>query len=164
MTPAEKEAYANCDSTEVHLVTLELNHPAFTQPLRIVKDNTDLVAPLEDGSTVTFIAMSFDIVRPPVNEEPDPSITIRVDNVSGTVTPYFELASRSGLEIELIFRPYVWDDVTDVATLLGDPLKLAVRNASADMRNISVTAAHINPANLSFPREKYTPDRFPGLA
>ncbi|MTI13114.1 DUF1833 family protein [Sansalvadorimonas verongulae] len=164
MTPAEKEAYANCRANEVHLYTLELNHPAFTQPLRIVHDNTDLTAPLEDGTDALFIAMSFRMVRPPVSEEPDPSITIQVDNVSGFVTPYLELAAKSGQEITLICRPYVYDSDADTVTLLGQPLKLAVRNATTNMQNASLTAAHINPANLAFPREKYTPDRFPGLA
>ena len=163
MTPAEREAYANCRVREIHLATLEINDPAFTDPLRVVADNDDLVATLEDGTTATFVALGFELVRPPVNQEPDPSITIKIDNVSGQVTPYLELASRSGNQTTMTFRPYLYDETTGDVTLIGQPLKLNVRNASADFTNISITAAHINPANLPFPREDYTPDRFPGL-
>ncbi len=163
MTPAEKEAYANCRTREIHLATLEINDPAFTEPLRIVADNDDLIAKLEDGSTATFIALGFELVRPPVNEEPDPSITIKIDNVSGQLTPYLELAAKSGNQTTMTFRPYLFNEETEEVILLGQPLKLNVRNASADFSNISITAAHINPANLPFPRENYTPDRFPGL-
>ena len=163
MTDAEKEAYANSRSNEAHLATLELNHPAFTQPLRIVHDNEDLTAPLEDDTEGLFIAFPFEIARPPISEEPNPSVSIKIDNVSGFITPYLELASKSGEEIALIFRPYLYDQDTEVLTLLGQPLRLTITNASSTMTSATLTAAHVNFANLPFPGEKYAPDRFPGL-
>ena len=204
MTPAEKEAYANADDTRVMLYTLELNHPAFTQPLRIVADNDPLTAEIETGDTVEFTPFFFSIKRPPINEEPDPSLQITVDNVSGFMTPYLDQASRSGDSIHVIFRPYLVEEgeseklkgesedgpaVDRVPDALMPPLadepdptfdlkpsalnqtitrlsaiKLAIRNASATMTSVTLTAAHINPANLPFPKENYTSDRFPGLA
>lgn len=163
MTPAEQEAYANADDTRITLYTLELNHPGFTEPLRIVADNDPLTAEIEDGSRVLFTPFFFKIKRPPINEEPDPSINITVDNVSGFMTPYLDAASRSGESIRLIFRPYLIDETDDSITRLSS-LSLSIRNASASMTNVTLTAAHINPANLSFPKELYTSDRFPGLA
>ncbi len=60
MTPAEAEAYANADDTRITLYTLELNHPAFTQPLRIVCDNDPLTAPIdEEDREVTFTRLPF---------------------------------------------------------------------------------------------------------
>lgn len=164
MTPAEKEAYANADDTRVMLYTLELNHPGFTQPLRIVADNDPLSAEIETGETVLFTPFFFSIKRPPINEEPDPSLQITVDNVSGFMTPYLDLASRSGDSIHVIFRPYLIEEGSiDSITRLSD-IKLSIRNASATMTSVTLTAAHINPANLPFPKEIYTSDRFPGLA
>lgn len=163
MTPAEKEAYANADDSRVMLYTIELNHPQFTQPLRIVADNDPLDAEIEDGSTVTFTPFFFSMKRPPINEEPDPSLQITVDNVSGFLTPYLDIASRSGQSISVIFRVYLIDDSDGSITRLTH-LKLAIRNASATMTSVTLMAAHINPANLPFPRETYTADRFPGLS
>ena len=163
MTPAEKEAYANADDTRVMLYTLELMHPSFTQPLRIVADNDLLTAEIETGDTVEFTPFFFSIKRPPISEEPDPSLQITVDNVSGFMTPYLDIASRSGDSIHVMFRPFLVDEGDDSITRLSS-IKLAIRNASASMTSVTLTAAHINPANLPFPKENYTADRFPGLA
>lgn len=162
MTPAEQEAYANADDSRVTLYTLELNHPGFTEPLRIVADNDPLTAEIEDGSQVLFTPFWFQVKRPPINEEPDPGLTLTIDNVSGFMTPYMDAASRSGESIRLTFRPYLVDEDDDSITRLSS-LTMAIRNASATMTSVSLTAAHINPANLSFPSELYTSDRFPGL-
>ena len=163
MTPAEKEAYANADDNRVMLYTLELMHPQFTEALRIVADNDSLSAEIETGDTVEFTPFFFSIKRPPISEEPDPSLQITVDNVSGFMTPYLDIASRSGDSIHVIFRPYLVDEGDDSITRLSS-IKLAIRNASATMTSVTLTAAHINPANLPFPKENYTADRFPGLA
>lgn len=163
MTPAEKEAYANADDTRVMLYTLELMHSQFTQPLRIVADNDPLTAEIETGDTVEFTPFFFSIKRPPISEEPDPSLQITVDNVSGFMTPYLDIASRSGSSIHVVFRPFLIDEGDDSITRLSS-IKLAIRNASATMTSVTLTAAHINPANLPFPKENYTSDRFPGLA
>ena len=163
MTPAEQEAYANADDTRVTLYTLELNHPGFTEPLRIVCDNDPLTAEIEDGTTATFSPFYFSIKRPPISEEPDPSLSITVDNVSGFMTPYLDAASRSGESIRLIFRPYLVDDTDSSVTRLS-AFTMEIRNASASMTSITLTAAHINPANLAFPKELYKSDRFPGLS
>ena len=163
MTPAEKEAYANADDNRIMLYTLELMHPQFTQPLRIVADNDLLRAKIETGDTVEFTPFFFSIKRPPISEEPDPSLQITVDNVSGFMTPYLEIASRSGDSIHVMFRPFLIDEGDNSITRLSN-IKLAIRNASATMTSVTLTAAHINPANLPFPKENYTSDRFPGLA
>ncbi|GAA4650480.1 hypothetical protein GCM10023116_27630 [Kistimonas scapharcae] len=163
MTPAEKEAYAACTSRTVQLCTIELNHPAFTEPLYAVRDNQDLTAQLEDGSTVTFIALGFELKRQPVDKEPDPTITLKVDNITGKLSPYLEAASRSGQETKLTFRVYLYDADDESVTLISDPMTMAVRNASGSMTSVNITAGFINPANLKFPREKFTADRFPGL-
>ena len=162
MTPAEQEAYANADDTRVTLYTLELNHPGFTQPLRIVSDNSPLTADTEEEEGVLFTPFYFSLKRPPINEEPDPTLSITVDNVSGFMTPYLDAASRSGESITLIFRPYLIDQEDDSVTLLRT-LSMAIRNATANMTSVTLTAAHVNPANLPFPKELYTSDRFPGL-
>lgn len=169
MTPAEQEAYANADDTRITLYTLELYHPKFRDEdgkavtLYIVSDNDPLQAEIDDGSTVTFLPFGFTIKRPPISEEPDPSLAIDVDNVSGFMTPYLDAASRSGDGIRITFRPYLVDQEEGSITRLSS-LSMIVRNASATMTTVRLMAAYINPANLPFPKENYSSDRFPGLS
>ena len=71
---AIREAYASAPSKEIDLLTIELNHPAFTQPLRVVRDNETLTARLEDtapenpGETVDFLPYAFDLELPEMDE------------------------------------------------------------------------------------------------
>ena len=169
MTPAEKEAYANADDSRITLYTLELYHPKFIdednnpQTLYIVNDNDPLTAEVDDGSTVTFLPFGFSIKRPPISEEPDPSLNVSVDNVSGYLTPYLDTASRQPSRIRCVFRPYLVDQEEGSITRLSS-LPLSIRNASATMTTVTLTAAFINPANIAFPKEPYSSDRFPGLS
>ena len=168
MTPAEKEAYANADDTRITLYTIELYHPKFldengqTQPLYIVNDNDPLTAEIDDGSSVTFLPFGFTIQRPPIGEEPDPSLNISVDNISGYLTPYLDIASRQPSRIRCVFRPYLVDQGAGTITRLSS-LSLSIRNASATMTRATLTAAFIYPANLPFPKETYSSDRFASL-
>ena len=169
MTPAEQEAYANADDSRITLYTLELKHPRFRDEdgnevtLYIVNDNDPLEAEVDDGSTVTFLPFGFTIRRPPISEEPDPSLSIDVDNVSGFLTPYLDAASRSGDSIRITFRPYLVDQQEGSITRLSS-LGMVIRNASTTMTTVRLMAAYINPANLAFPKETYSSDRFPGLS
>lgn len=168
MTPAEKEAYANADDTRITLYTLELYHPKFIdsdnnpQTLYIVNDNDPLTSEIDDGSRVTFLPFGFTVKREPINEEPDPSMNIGVDNVSGYLTPYLDIASRQPSRIRCVFRPYLVDQEEGSITRLSS-INLSIRNASVTMTSATLTAAHINPANLPFPKEIYSSDRFSGL-
>ena len=44
---ALKEAYASAPASEVILHTLELRHPSFTQPIRVVRDHAEFTCFLE---------------------------------------------------------------------------------------------------------------------
>ena len=55
------------------------------------------------------LPFGFTIQRPPIGEEPDPSLNISVDNISGYLTPYLDIASRQPSRIRCVFRPYLVD-------------------------------------------------------
>ena len=47
LSDALEEAYASAPSSEAVLHTLEIRHPDFTQPIRVVRDHQDFEAYLE---------------------------------------------------------------------------------------------------------------------
>ena len=63
---AIKEAYASAPSNLVIHHTLEIWHPNFTTPIRVVRDHVDLTAKLESSAPrnasqyVTFVGYAFD--------------------------------------------------------------------------------------------------------
>ena len=67
LSQALKEAYAAAPTSQIVYHTLEIYHPAFTQPIRVVRDFVDLAATLEAtaprnaSQTVTGNA-AFDVV------------------------------------------------------------------------------------------------------
>ena len=164
MTPAQAEAYAFADAAhEIELVTLELNEPSFTQPARLVCDNEPLSVTLEDGTETTFVPYYFQFNDPPVNEDPDAVARITVDNLTGDLTPYLLAGSKSGNPVQIIVRIYIVDELAGTTTMVRS-LSLYLRSASDNLTSITLTAARRNPANIAFPNERYTADRFPGLA
>ena len=164
MTPAQNEAYAYADAAhEVELVTLELNEPSFTQPARIVCDNEPLTAIIEDGTEATFAPFYFQFNDPPVNEDPDAVAKVTIDNLTGELTPYLEMGSKSGHSVKIIARVFIVDELTGTTTLTRT-LPLEMRSGSDNLTSITLTAARRNPANIPFPNERYTADRFPGLS
>ncbi|MGN2393239.1 DUF1833 family protein, partial [Pelomicrobium sp. G1] len=52
LTAAIREAYASAPANEIVYHTLELRHPSFTQPLRVVRDWDTLTARLEESAPV----------------------------------------------------------------------------------------------------------------
>ena len=73
LSQAIKEAYASAPANVIIYHTMELWHPAFTDPIRVVRDYDDLTATLEStaprnaGESVTFIAFNFDFTKPEVS-------------------------------------------------------------------------------------------------
>jgi hypothetical protein len=69
LSAAIKEAYASATAIVYH--TLEFRHPAFTEPIRVVRDHNDLLATLEatapenPGEEVRFVGL--DHRRPPAH-------------------------------------------------------------------------------------------------
>jgi len=101
LTAALKEAYASAPSNVIIYSTLELYHPTFTSPIRVVRDYNDLVVNLESdaprnpgdltnattttNTKVTFVAFNFDFTRPEVSSQGIPQVTITLDNVDRAI-------------------------------------------------------------------------------
>lgn len=167
LAAAIAEAYASAPAAEVILHTLELRHPSFTTPLRVVNDHRDLTATLEadapqdPGAAVLFVAFSFRFKLPDVQKSGMPEIEIEIDNVSRDVLDYIDQAANSADLIEVTYRPYLESDTS--APQMDPPITLVLHDVDADVFSIRGRASFGDYGNRRFPGEWYDAQRFPGL-
>lgn len=168
LSDAIQEAYASAPSAEVILPTLELRHPDFPAPVRVVRDHADLTATLEatapanPGESVTFAKMSFDFVKPEVQQSALPEVTISLDGASAELIPYLDAAANSVDATEVTYREYLASDTS--GPQMDPPLTLEIQDVHADLTRVTAKAGYANLANRKFPAETYDSNRFPGLA
>lgn len=167
LSQALKEAYASAPDNVVQYHTLELYHPSFTQPIRVVRDFVDLEATLEStaprnaSQAVTFVGFAFDIVPPEVSATGVPTCQITIDNVSREIVANLELAIASNQAITIIYRLFLSSDLSGPQN--NPPMTLTVVSMSADVFKVTATATFGDMVNRKFPSQMYTTDRFPGL-
>ena len=167
LSPALKEAYASAPSNIIVYHTLELYHPAFSTPIRVVRDYTDLTATLEatalrDPSTaVSFTRFAFDFTKPEVSATGIPQITITMDNVDRAIVANIEAAMGTSDMVTVIYREYLSTDLTCPAN--NPPLEMTLITVSADMFKVTATAGFPNLMNKRFPTSEYSSTVFNGL-
>lgn len=167
LSQALKEAYAAAPSDVIAYHTIEIRHPAFDVPIRVVRDNVDLVAtlepgaPTEGGEEVTFIAFRFDLTPPEVNANGSPQCVVEIDNVGREIMTHIEAAQEDPEITTVTYRMYLNTDLTQPQN--DPPLTMDVLAINADPFKISMTCGFDNLANRRFPRESFNSERFPGL-
>jgi hypothetical protein len=168
LTAAIKEAYASCPPDVAILDTIDIWHPTWTDPIRLVRDRVALVATLESTSdlnpstAVTFSPFPFSLTLPRTGEGPQ-GLTLTIDNATNLLMPILEAQDFSdGIPVRVIYRPYLSSDLS--GPHWNPPLRLNVTGISATATQISVECGYLEFANRRFPRYRYTTDRFPGIA
>jgi hypothetical protein len=167
LSAALAEAYASAPTNEVILHTLELRHPAFTQPLRVVNDHATLTAtleasaPVDASQVVEFAAFAFRFTLPDVQSTGMPELEIEIDNVSAEVVTYMDQAANSTQLIEVTYRPYLVSDTS--APGMDPPLHLVLHDVEVDVFAIRGRASFGDYGNRQFPGQSYDGQRFPGL-
>jgi hypothetical protein len=168
LSAAIKEAYASRPEVIVYH-TLEIYHPAFegNAPIRVVRDNTDLLAVLEataprnPSTQVTFVGMMFDIIPPDVSDAGAPVCKIEMDNVSREILKNIDLSMESQDAITVIYRAYEENILTVPAN--NPPLEFTLLTVTATPLRISATAGMLNFNNKKFPGMSYDSTVFPEL-
>lgn len=164
---AIKEAYASAPSDEVILFTIEMRHPKFTTPLRVVRDFKNLTARLESdapvngGEEVLFIAYPFDIQPPDTDEYGKPELTITIDNVGREIMVYIEQAVRTRDVIDVTYRLYLASDLSGPQN--NPPMTMQVTSISATPQSITMVASFADLSSKAFPKRMYTLEQFPSL-
>ncbi len=167
LSQAIKEAYAVAPVDAVVYHTLELHHPTFTTPIRVVRDTADLTAtleataPVDPGVAVTFVAFAFDLVRPEVSAQGLPQLTIEMDNVGRELIAPIEQAMQTTDLITVIYREYLSTDLSGPQN--DPPMELTISAITADVFRVRATAGFGDWVNRKFPKATYTADIFPGL-
>jgi hypothetical protein len=168
LSQALKEAYASAPSNIIIYDTIELRHPAFTAPIRVVRDTSDLVATLEatapvnPSTAVTFIGFAFNFSRPEVITNGLPQVTLEIDNVDRAIVANLEAALTTTDVIELTYRQFISSNLS--APQNNPPLTMTILSAKATVFRVSAVAGFRNLMNARFPRLEYDAQKFPGLA
>lgn len=162
LSDAIQEAYASAPCDVVILHTIQLDHPSFDRPVRVVRDHQNLTAFLENGDEVEFIALPFDFTLPPESETGGvPEIMVSVDNVSRILTPYLDMAVQTLTPVTMTYRPYLSTDLT--TPHMDPPLTLTLKNITVTPLRVTARATFSDLANRRFPGEDYSSINFPGL-
>ncbi|MDT8856424.1 DUF1833 family protein [Paracoccaceae bacterium Fryx2] len=168
LSAALAEAYASAPVDQVIYHTLELWHPAFTAPIRVVRDFAALDARIEAGAArdagavATFVAYAFDIVPPDQTATGTPQCVIEIDNVGRDILAQIDLAVSRPEPISVIYRAYLSDTLDD-GPETDPPLEMTLITVSATPFRIRGTAGFPNLLNLRFPKLDYDLETFPGL-
>ena len=164
---ALQEAYASAPTGVRICHTLELRHPAFVSPIRVVRDTVNLSATLEAtapanaGEVVDFVAYAFDVVRPEVSPAGVPQCTITIDNVAREILAAIEASLTTTDPIEITYREFLSTDLSGPQN--DPPITMVLGNIDADVFRITATASFRNIGNRRFPSLEYDADTFPGL-
>ncbi len=154
--------------------TIEIRHPAFVDDndnpvaVRFVNDPSgDLVATLEDdapmnaGEQVTFCRGQFQFILPESTDQGLPTCDIQVENVSGVLTPWLFKAVAFPAPIEITYRQFLTDDLSQPQFILSG---LTAQKVSAGLLRVTCTAGFEDFLNKPFPATIYNTWDFPGLA
>ncbi|WP_426033342.1 DUF1833 family protein [Cypionkella sp. TWP1-2-1b2] len=168
LSEAIQEAYASAPVDQVIYHTLELWHPAFSAPIRVVRDFNALDARIEAGAArdpsaiVTFVGFAFDIVPPDQTSTGLPQCMIEMDNVDREILAQVDAAVVTSLPITVIYRAYLSDAVS-VGPENIPPMELTLLSISATPLRLKATAGFPDLVNLRFPKLDYDLETFPGL-
>ncbi len=166
LSAAMEEAYASAPANVVILHTLELYHPSWGTPVRLVTgddglDAAEVVAlTLENGTVANFTAMAFDVTPPGFDEDGPTPGKIRVDGVSAMLVPYLEAVAVSAGTISVTYRAYR----SDARFEPGDVITgLRMRQVSVSATAVEGEVGFEEVGGQAFPRATYDIDNYPGL-
>jgi hypothetical protein len=168
LSEALKEAYASAPVDVVIVNTLEIRHPAFAAPIRVVGDYTPVTAmlepdaPLNAGQMVEFQPFAFELTLPELMDKGVPELGIRIDNVSREILQNIELAMPLPDKLEITYRAFLSNDLAG-GPHNDPPLTLTITSIEADATAITAKATVADFINKKFPNQEYDETRFPGL-
>ena len=168
LSQAIKEAYAAAPKNMVIYSTLEFLHPAFSTPIRVVRDYADLTArleataPVNAGAMVTFTAFAFEFTKPEVSASGVPQFTIEIDNADRSIVANIEAAMATTSLVTVIYREFISTDLS--APQNNPPSTANLMTINATNTKIKAVAGYPNLNNYRFPRTEYDAQTFPGLA
>lgn len=167
LSQAIREAYASAPRGVIIYHTLEIRHPTFTTPIRIVRDYQDLEAYLESdapvnaGEEVFFSRSKFDFTKPEITADGTPQMQVTVDNISRDISAALDLAVTTTDLVEITYREYISTDLSGPQN--DPPISMYLVDVRADAFAVHATARFPDLLNKRFPTVGYRADVFKGL-
>lgn len=168
LSEALKEAFVTAPTDEVIYHTLELWHPAFSAPIRVVRDYANIDAMIEAtaardaGTVVPFTAYAFNVIPPDLSAASMPQCTIEIDNISRDIMAQVDLAVLQSDKTTVIYRSYLSNSLT-AGPQNDPPLEMEIITMSANPLRLSATAGFSNLLDKRFPGLDYSLEIFTGL-
>ena len=116
---ALEEAHASAPSDVIVYHTIEVMHPTFLEPIRVVRHpvvgehpeifklRLESTAPINAGEVVDFIGAPFELVLPEQNSDVTGTFTFRVDGINDEMDQYMQVAAVSGEILLMNYREFV---------------------------------------------------------
>ena len=172
---AIREAYAAAPADTIPLDTLEIWHPSFEIPIRVVswpvegQEPTKFNLLLEDnaprnpGETVEFLGLPFEITLPEKSQETPGEFTITVAGANDIIEPYIENAAMSGGTITAIYRSYVKGREDEGPVTVWPGVSISSPSIDGASASISMKGSILNWLNKKFGRN-ITPGAYPAAS
>jgi hypothetical protein len=169
MSTALQLAYASAAGQPVY--TFRLIHSGLTNGSRaFVQGKYDLTATLENGETITFEKAGLDLNLPQKGVNGRQDISFQLSNVSRqawaeikAVIDYNRAQITAGQQpesIQLEFRSFL---ESNLATPSGPVYKMVVISSNIDIFKINITASFSPLADISWPKQRYYAENYPGV-
>ena len=113
------EAYASAPQNEIVLDSLEVDHPSFTTPIRVINwpvTGNELekfyckledAAPANPGEVVEYFGAPVEILPPDKENEGSGRYRLRIDDVGNRLDRYMEDAVLGGGMITAVYREFI---------------------------------------------------------
>lgn len=161
LTDAIREAYAICPTTKTVINTLEIRQTGVQSAIFLSQTRAGITAFDENGDEHVFVACGFQFTLPPSDEDGFKSLTVAVDNINRVASDFIETARQSVVPVEVVYRPYMSDDLT--APAMDPPLILYLKDVQITAFQVVGKCTFMDLVNKKFPSDLYLRSRFPSL-
>lgn len=119
-------------------------------------------APVRGGETVTFVALQFEMTRPPIEAGATPEIEIAVDNVDRRIVENLDRANENPDRIVAVYRAFLASDLEAGSQILPPP-DFELSEVKVDALKCRARARTSVDLRGAFPRMLYMARTHPGL-
>lgn len=161
LNDAIREAYAICPSNKTVINTLEIRQTGVQSPIYLSQTRTGITAVDENSVSHNFVACGFQFTLPPSDEDGFKSLTVAVDNINRVASDFVETARQSMVPVEVVYRPYMSDDLS--APAMDPPLILYLKDVQITTFQVIGKCTFMDLVNKKFPADLYLRSRFPSL-
>jgi hypothetical protein len=129
------------------------------EPIFLVNDTRPHSLPIETGATVNFETRGFKLRFAGSGENGLQNLSIIIDDIDRKVSQFVARAKTFNTPIELVFRVYLSDDLSQQQN--NPPTVLYLSSTSNSSEGFSATATTMDVVNAPFPNAYYKLENFP---